>query len=274
VKGTLLRDRYRLVELIDQGGLGDVWIAVDENLARTVAAKLLPAPPPEDPHLLKRLRLDWARFIVRLDRPDIVDVYDLDVDPKGCPFVIMEYVRSESLSAVLAREGPLSPERTMNLVARIADALQAVHALGVVHRQLGPDRVLIRPDGTVALSVFGLAHLYGLTRPGGVPSISAPHHAAPEQLRGESPSALSDIYSLGVIAYHCLTGRTPFVGDDPLKVAYRIVVDEPPPLPTDLPKPIRSIVECAIAKSPGDRWPTAAAFAEAARGVNGTHSIG
>lgn len=271
----MLRDRYRLVELIDQGGLGDVWIAVDENLARPVAAKLLPAPPPEDPYLLKRLRLDWARFMVRLDHPDIVDVYDLDIGPEGRPFVIMEYVRSESLSAVLAREGRLSPARTMNLVAQIADALQAVHALGVVHRQLGADRVLVRPDGTVALSVFGLAPLYGLMRTGSVAFVSAPHYASPEQLKGEFPGRLSwDVYSLGVIAYHCLTGRTPFVGDNPLEVAYRIVRDEPPPLPTDVPKPIRSIVECAIAKRPDDRWPTAAAFADAAREVSGTNSVG
>jgi serine/threonine-protein kinase len=274
VKGTLLRGRYRLVELIDQGGLGDVWIAVDENLARTVAAKLLPAPPPEDPNLLNRLRLDWARFIVRLDHPDVVDVYDLDVGPEGRPFVVMEYVRSESLSALLGREGRMSPAHTMNLVARIADALQAVHAIGVVHRQLGPDRVLVRPDGTVALSVFGLAHLYGLIRPGGVPSVSAVQHAAPEQLTGDSPSTLSDIYSLGVLAYHCLTGRTPFGGDDPLEVARRIVMDEPPPLPTDLPKPSRFIIERAIAKKPGDRWPTAAAFAAAARGVSGARRLG
>jgi len=230
VKGTVLRDRYRLVELIDQGGLGDVWIAVDENLARTVAAKLLPAPPPDDPYFLKRMRLDWARFIVRLDHPDIVDLYDVDVGPEAGLFVIMEYVQCEPLSAMLVREGRLTPARTMDLVARIADGLQTVHDLGVVHRELDPDRVLIRPDGTVALSVFGLAHAYGLMRPGNVPPVSAVLHASPEQLMGQAASRLSDIYSLGVIAYHCLTGRTPFDGDSPLEVAYRTVAQEPPPL--------------------------------------------
>jgi eukaryotic-like serine/threonine-protein kinase len=168
---------------------------------------------------------------------------------------------------VLAQEGRLTPARTMDLVARIADALQAVHDFGVVHRELGPDRVLIRPDGTVALSVLGLAHFYGLMRQGSVPPVSAVRHASPEELRGEAPSTLSDIYSLGAIAYHCLTARTPFDGDNPFEVAYRTVMDEPPPLPTELPKLVRSIVEHAIAKKPGDRWQTAAAFGAAARGV-------
>ena len=220
------------------------------------------------------MRLDWARFIVRLDHPDIVDVYDLDVGPEAGLFVIMEYVESESLSAVLTREGRLTPARTMDLVSRIADALQAVHDIGVVHRELGPDRVLIRPDGTVALSVFGLAHCYGLMRPGNVPPVSALRHASPEQLMGETPSRLSDIYSLGVIAYHCLTGHTPFDGDNPFEVAYRTVTDEPPPLPTNLPKPVRSIVEHAMAKKPGDRWHTAAAFAAAAREIRGIPRAG
>jgi serine/threonine-protein kinase len=274
VKGTVLRDRYRLVELIDRGGLGDVWIAVDENLARTVAVKLLPAPSPDDPDFLQRVRLDWARFIVRLDHPDIVDVHDLDVAPDGGVFLIMEYVKSESLSALLTREGRLTLARTVLLVAEIADALQAVHDLGVVHRELGPNRVLIRPDGTVALSAFGLAYMYGLTRRASVPPTSALPYASPEQFMGEAPRALSDIYSLGVIAYHCLAGRPPFEGDNPLEVAYRTVKNEPPPLPTGLPKAIRSIVERAIAKKPGDRWPTAAAFGAAVRGVGGVPTLG
>jgi serine/threonine protein kinase len=270
VNATVLRGRYRLVRPIHQGGIGDVWLAVDENLARTVAAKLLPPPPPDDPDLLTRMRLDWARFIVRIDHPDVVDVYDLDVGPDEALFVITEYVPSESLSAVLARQGRLTPARTMDIVARIADALQSVHDVGIVHRELRPGRVLVRPDGTVALSVFGLTYLYGLTRTGTVPPLSAVPYVSPEQLLGQTPGPRSDVYSLGVIAYRCLTGRAPFDGEAPIEVAYRAVMDEPRPLPADVPQSICSIVDTAMARGPDDRWHTAAEFAAAARALTGS----
>src|SRR5262249_48066198 len=160
--------------------------------------------------------LDWARFIVRVDHPDIVDVYDLDAGPDGGLFVVMEYVKSESLSAVLGRQGSLTPEATIDVVARIADLLQSVHDLGIVHREIGPNRVLVRADGTVALSVFGLTQAYGLMRLGTMPPVSSVPYLAPEQFLGQAPGPLSDVYSLGVIAYRCLTGHTPFDGETPI----------------------------------------------------------
>jgi serine/threonine-protein kinase len=150
-------------------------------------------------------------------------------------------------------------------VAQAATALQAVHDRGIVHRGLRPGRLLVRPDGTVVLSVFGLEHLF--TQPNGLNALfDRPHCAAPELMMGEGATYRSDVYSLGVIAYHCLSGRRPFEAEHPMQLALSIVREDPPPMPPDVPAAARSIVDRAMAKDPADRWPTAAALAAAARG--------
>src|SRR5262249_43895097 len=156
---------------------------------------------------------------------------DLDVGPEAGLFVIMEYVQSESLGAVLARQGRLDPAGGMDVVARVADLLESVHTLGILHREVRPGRVLGRPDGTGVLSVFGLTHPYESPRSGILPQVGSVRYVSPEQLMGQVPGVPSDVYSLGVIAYHCLAGRTPFDGESPIEVALRIVKEEPPPLP-------------------------------------------
>jgi serine/threonine-protein kinase len=142
--------------------------------------------------------------------------------------------------------------------------------VGIVHREVAPRRVLVRPDGTVALSVYGLTYQYEVARPGSVSQIHGVRYTSPEQIMGQSPGVASDVYALGVIAYQCLTGRTPFEGERLIDVALRTVREEPPPLPTEVPASVRSIVDQAIAKKPEDRWPTAAALAAAARAWMGT----
>jgi serine/threonine-protein kinase len=175
----------------------------------------------------------------------------------------MEYVSGEQLSLVLAREGRISPARTMEIVAQAANALAAVHAWGVVHRGLRPGRVLVRQDGRVMLAAFSLDR-YVRPFDGTAVELDHPHYLAPEQAMGNRASIQTDIFALGVIAYECLTGRRPFDADHGLEVAMRIVREEPPPLASDVPLRIRSIVERALAKSERDRWPNAEVLAAAA----------
>jgi serine/threonine protein kinase len=261
VKGTRLVERYRLDDLIGAGGVGDVWRGTDEVDGRTVAVKLL-TPWPLHPRFADYLRLGWLGPMAQIGHPDVVHALDAGEDPDAGAFVVTEYLPGESLAVVLDREGAFSPIRTMDLVARAAGALQAVHALGVVHREVWPGRLLVRPDGTVALTAFGLERIHGANSFPAV-SIERAAYIPPELARGEAPWYPWDIYGLGAVAYRCLAGRRPFGGQSAIEVAYRVVVDAP--LRLAVPAPVRAVVERAMAKEPADRWPSAGALAAAAR---------
>src|SRR3954453_3913410 len=261
--GVTLGGRYRLDERIAGGGMGDVWRGTDEVLGRTVAVKILLPALLDEPGFAERFRGE-ARTMATINHPGVVDVYDYGSDQQ-LAFLVMEYVEGDALSRTLARVGRLTPARTMALVAQAADALHAAHQTGVVHRDVKPGNLLVRPNGTLVLTDFGIARAVGaaqLTAAGSVLGTAA--YISPEQAMGQQATPLSDIYALGIVAYQCLSGRRPFEGDNPLEIAMRPVRELPPPLPPDIPVPVRVIVERAIAKEPTARWPDAAAFASVA----------
>jgi eukaryotic-like serine/threonine-protein kinase len=263
--GTMLGGRYRLEERIASGGMGDVWRCVDDVLGRTVAVKVLLPSLLEEAGFTERFRAE-ARTMATINHPGVVDIYDYGSDPTVGAYLVMEYVEGDALSRTLARVGRLTPARTMALVAQAADALHAAHEKGVVHRDVKPGNLLVRPNGTLVLTDFGIARSAGaaqLTAAGSV--LGTATYISPEQAMGEQATALSDIYALGVVAYQCLAGRRPFEGENPLEIAMRHVREAPPPLPADIPPQVRAIVDRAMAKDPAARWPTAAAFAGVAR---------
>src|SRR5258705_577406 len=263
--GTMLGQRYRLEERIASGGMGDVWRCVDDVLGRTVAVKLLLPSLLEEPGFTERFRGE-ARTMATINHPGVVDIYDYGSDPATGAYLVMEYVDGDALSRTLARVGRLTPARTMALVAQAADALHAAHQTGVVHRDVKPGNLLVRPNGTLVLTDFGIARSLGaaqLTAAGSV--LGTATYISPEQAMGEQATRLSDIYALGVVAYQCLAGRRPFEGENPLEIAMRHVREVPPPLPPDIPLAVRQIVDKAMAKDPAQRWLTATAFAGIAR---------
>jgi serine/threonine-protein kinase len=200
-----------------------------------------------------------------VNHPGVVDIYDYGSD-QHLAFLVMEYVEGDALSRTLSRVGRLTPARTMALVAQAADALQAAHANGIVHRDVKPGNLLVRPNGTLVLTDFGIARsaLVGqLTVAGAV--LGTASYISPEQAAGATATAASDVYALGVVAYQCLSGHRPFDGATPLEIAMKHVRDTPRPLPGDIPPAVRAIVDRALAKDPGARWPTAAAMASVAR---------
>jgi serine/threonine-protein kinase len=264
----MLGGRYRLDERIAGGGMGDVWRGTDDVLGRTVAVKILLAALLDEPGFAERFRGE-ARTMATINHPGVVDVYDYG-NESGTAFLVMEYIEGDALSRTLSRVGRLTPARTMALMAQAADALHAAHEKGIVHRDVKPGNLLVRPNGTLVLTDFGIARSAAvgqLTAAGSV--LGTASYISPEQAAGQGATPLSDVYALGVVAYQCLSGRRPFEGDNPLEIAMRHVRDTPPPLPPDIPVAARQIVETAMAKDPAARYPSAAALGQVARRAAG-----
>ncbi|MBM2616818.1 protein kinase [Actinoplanes sp. LDG1-06] len=262
--GVTLGGRYVLDERIAGGGMGDVWRGTDEVLGRTVAVKILLPALLDEPGFAERFRGE-ARTMATINHPGVVDVYDYGSDQQ-LAFLVMEYVEGDALSRTLSRVGRLTPARTMALIAQAADALQAAHANGIVHRDVKPGNLLVRPNGTLVLTDFGIARsaLVGqLTVAGSV--LGTASYISPEQASGAVATPASDVYALGVVAYQCLSGHRPFDGATPMEIAMKHVRETPRPLPGDIPPQVRAIVDRALAKDPNARWPSASALAAVAR---------
>ncbi|WP_246083591.1 serine/threonine-protein kinase [Nonomuraea diastatica] len=249
------------------GGMGEVWRADDTVLGRAVAVKVLMPALTENPSFTQRFQNE-ARAMATLRHPGVVDVYDYgvsEVTGRQVSFLVMEYVEGESLDHVL-RRGALGPEATMRLVAEVGDALAAAHAQGIVHRDVKPANLMIRPDGGVALTDFGIAHSVSaghLTATGTM--LCSAGYCAPEMATSSDVTPAVDVYALGVVAYECLTGRLPFQGDTPVQIIFKHLNSPVPRLPADVPAGPRQVVERALEKTPEARWPSAALMAEAAR---------
>ena len=250
--------------------MGDVWHATDTVLGRTVAVKILRPDLSADGSFGARFRAE-AHTLATLRHPGVVDVYDYGEisSPNGVTdvaYLVMAYVEGEPLSRRLDTAGPLLPGETMTIVAQVADALAAVHAAGIVHRDVKPDNVVINPDGNAVLVDFGVAHTpgtNGMTAAGDV--IGTALYMAPEQALQRPITAATDIYALACLAYECLAGVPPFTGENAVAVALAHVHGKPAPLPDDVPVAVRDVVTTGMAKSPAHRYPSAAAMVAAAR---------
>ena len=278
--GDVLQDRYELRSLIATGGMGEVWRGQDRVLGREVAVKVLKSQFTGDPVFLTRFRTE-ARLSAGLTHPNIAVLHDYGegepVFPGGdrLVYLVMELVDGEPLSAVLAREGRLTPERTLDLLGQVAAGLAAAHAAGVVHRDVKPANLLVRPDGTVKMTDFGIAWSAAnatVTRTGHV--VGTAQYLAPELVQGQKATPAVDVYSWGTVAYECLAGRRPFDGPDPVEVAMRRVSETPAPLPADVPAPVRELVERTLATDPAARIPDGAALVAAVAATTSTAAAG
>jgi serine/threonine-protein kinase len=251
-QGRVLAGRYRLGEPVGSGGAGQVWRAVDLVLERPVAVKLLWPEAAGDPVARARF-LAEARHASCLSHPGVAQVHDFgECGPGDAPFLVLELVDGSSLAGVLAA-GPLGPADTIEVIAQVAAGLQAAHSAGLVHRDIKPANLLIGRDGQIKITDFGLASVIGsasLTATGVVVGTAA--YLAPERVAGEPATAASDLYSLGVVGYQCLTGRPPFCGL-PGEVALAHLRDPFPPLPGSVPAGLRALVAALMAKEPADR---------------------
>jgi serine/threonine-protein kinase len=266
--GVVLSDRYQLNERIAAGGMGEVWRCTDLLLRREVAIKVLLPSLVSDVEFIARFRIE-ARMMAALRHPGIVQVYDYGenalVGGDRMDYLVMEYIEGSPLSKWIKTIGKLGVPETISVVAQAAQALHVAHSAGIVHRDVKPSNLLVRPDGVIVLVDFGVARSADVTGLTGTNMVlGTAHYMAPEQATGRPVSAETDIYALGAVAYCCLTGRPPFTGDNPLHVVAQHLQGEPPTLPTEIPAPVAALVARALAKDPAARYPSAAAFAEAA----------
>ncbi len=263
--GDVLGGRYRLVELLGQGGMATIYRATDAQLGREVAVKLLHAEYGRDPDFVARFKQE-AQSAASLSHPNIVAVYDFGTDADG-PYIVMELVDGEDVASLLRRNGPLPPRQAARLAAEVAHALDAAHTRGIVHRDVKPGNILVSADGRVKVADFGIARAWSdarLTLPG--VTLGSVHYLSPEQALGEQATGASDIYSLGIVLYELLTGRRPWEGDNAGAVAMARI-SAPPPLVSDVrpnvPPVLAEIDRRALSPDPAGRFPTAEAMAKA-----------
>ena len=264
--GITLGGRFQLTTRIAIGGMGEVWKAKDLVLGRIVAIKVLKEEYTGDPGFLQRFRAE-ARHTALLNHVGIANVFDYG-EEEGSAYLVMELVPGQPLSSIIEHEQVLSPDRTLSIIAQTARALAVAHAQGLVHRDVKPGNLLITPDGRVKVTDFGIARLADqvpLTQTGQV--MGTAQYLAPEQATGQTATGSSDIYSLGVIGYECLSGHRPFSGESQIAIALAQVNDAPPPLPDSLPAPVRALLMSMLAKDPKDRPANAIKLAEAAEAI-------
>jgi predicted Ser/Thr protein kinase len=264
VAGDRIADRYLLAQRIAAGGMGEVWRATDEMLGRTVAVKLMRSDLGEDVDFGVRFHAE-AQAMASLRHAGVARVYDYSAGGHGAAYIVMAYVRGQALSARLANDGRLGHTETMSIVAQAALALHAAHEAGIVHCDVKPGNLLVDADGRVVLVDFGIARFrdaaYDIAAGA---RVGTARYMAPEQVARDEATPATDVYALGAVAYHCLAGRPPYPGDDPVRVALCRLEEDPPPLPDDVPAAARYVVAVAMARNPLDRFATAADLARAA----------
>jgi len=257
--------RYRLEKLLGQGGMAEVHQATDTKLARTVAVKVILATHAIKGDFLERF-LREARMVASLEHPNILPVYDFGED-NGVPFLVMPYLSGGTLRERL-RAGAAPLALASAWITQLADALDAAHAAGVLHRDVKPANVLVDRNDRLFLADFGIAKMLenqsGLTATGVV--VGTPIYMAPEQAQGRPATPATDRYALAVVAYEILCGRPPFDGDNPLSLMHQHVSSPPPPLSArigGLPAGLDAVLSQALAKDPAARPPTCRALADA-----------
>ena len=248
----MIAGRYDLEREIGRGGMGAVWLGRDTVLGREVALKRVGLMPGAESPDLRRAERE-ARLAARLNHPHVVSIFDL-VDDESETWLVMEYVEGITLSAVIKRDGALTPDEAAPLVRQAADALAAAHAAGIVHRDVKPSNMMVTPRGEVKLTDFGIARAEAdasLTRTGLV--TGSPAYLAPEVASGATATEASDVWSLGATLYHALAGRTPYdVSENLMGALYRIVHEEPPRLAEA--GWLAPALEHTMAREPADRW--------------------
>jgi len=273
--------QYRIVKHLGEGAMGDVYHAVDELLDRDVALKMLRPALAHRHDLVARFRVE-ATTLAKLDHPNITHLLGL-VKHEADLFMVMEYVNGETLSDIVQRGGPLRWREAVAWVGEVLAALEYAHGVGVVHRDIKPANVLIRRDGRVKVTDFGIARVLGSarsTREGHI--IGTLEYIAPEQIRGEDATASADLYSTGVLLYEALTGRTPYSGStdyDLMQQHINAPVPTVQPMSSDLPAWFDGVIARAMAKTPAERFASAGDFrrelvrladAEPAAAIKGT----
>jgi eukaryotic-like serine/threonine-protein kinase len=263
---------YRVEAKLGEGGMGEVYRALDTRLGRTVALKLLHERTALDPAARARFEAE-ARTIASLNHPHICTLHDIG-SHNGILYLVVEHLEGETLAQKLRRELRLAPEIALALARQVAGGLAAAHARGIVHRDLKPENLFLTGEGYVKILDFGVAKLaagIAPAQPNESPKtatgvfLGTVQYAAPEQIRGEPLDPRVDVFAFGVVLYEMLAGRSPFARPNPFDSVTAILRDAPPPLPTTVPTHVAGLVMQCLAKDPGARFDGGAALVNALR---------
>jgi serine/threonine-protein kinase len=265
--GELLAGRYRVLRRLGTGGMGTVYLAEHVHLGRLTAVKLL-CPPlcAHDPGAEQRFRQE-ALLVAKVRHPSVAQVYDFDRLPDGRYLLVREYVAGETVAQVLERGGPFPIPEAIGVLRTVADALNHVHWIGILHGDLKPQNIMLGAGGAVKLLDFGVAHEMAQLGAGDAFRPGTLAYMSPDQLLGDVLGPATDIFSLGVVFYEMLTGRLPHAGTTVAELRTQRMLRPPIPVnwlrPTS-PRALADVVARALHPEPAERWPSAVAFAQAA----------
>jgi predicted Ser/Thr protein kinase len=268
--------RYRLESTLGQGAMGVVYLALDPEIERRVAIKVVRAEGPGAAERQQEIELRFlkeAKIAGRLQHPNIVTIYDVGRD-ENLYFIAMEYVPGQALSRLLKPAGQLTDEQKLVLARQSAEALAHAHDRGVIHRDVKPGNILVREDGVVKVSDFGIGKFLtgdaDLTQTGQM--IGSPSYMSPEQIRGEKLDPRSDIFGLGVVLYEMFTGSRPFTGESVTSLVYQVIHKEPVDpieIRPDMPPALAAILRRSLVKNREERYPDAHALVSDLRALSG-----
>jgi eukaryotic-like serine/threonine-protein kinase len=268
---TVVDQRYSIVSRIGSGGMADVYCAQDLQLGRKVALKLLYRRFAEDEEFVERFKRE-ASSAAGLQHAHVVGVYDRG-EWDGTYYIAMEYLEGRSLKQVLQEEGPLAPDRAIDVVIQILQAARFAHQRGIIHRDIKPHNVIVDDEGRVKVTDFGIARAGAsdMTETGSI--MGTAQYLSPEQAQGHAVGAASDLYAVGIVLYELLAGRVPFDGDSPVTIALKQVSELPVPPSAynpSVPPELDAIVLHALEKDPERRFADAQAFIAALEEARGT----
>lgn len=259
---TILNGRYHLLTQYASGGMAVIYKAMDLSLQRTVAVKILRPSLTVDPQFIARFQNE-ARAIANLVHPNIVTVHDVgtDVDAygKATHYIIMEFVEGQDIKKLIRAQGALNVDKALNFAIEICAGIGFAHRTGIVHADIKPQNILLNKEQMVKITDFGIAQAWSDTQPQQKEAVvwGSPHYYAPEQARGEKPTAASDVYSIGIVMFEMLTGRVPYLGNNQQELALAHI-RERIPLANEVnpvvPQELAQIIQRAMAKEPNDRF--------------------
>lgn len=252
----LLANRYKIVSSLGEGGMADVYLAIDTIINREVAVKVLRGELSSDPVTLLRFQRE-ANAASKLNHPNVVQVYDIGTY-EDRHFIVMEYIRGKTLKQLIQQRGALHKEEAISIMKQLLSAILEAHKHNIIHRDIKPQNILVKDDGTVKITDFGIALAHNavqLTQTDSV--LGSAHYLAPEATRGEAATNQCDIYSLGIVFYELLSGSVPFTGENPVQIAMKHLTEEIPSIRDfnpSLPQSIENIILKATAKNKQYRY--------------------